>query len=315
MGSHLSFASLLPPPRRAPPRLSRAADQLTKEERDFYEENGYLVVKNQLPEEVLKVYRDRFCALANGETDRPPMMTMMRDVTIAKRKDVKGEDFISKIQDYEDDPVLFTYCQQPEILRYIRCFCGPDVKSVHTMLINKPPHAGATGRHPLHQDLHYFPFRPSTRISCAWTALEPITRANGCLVVLTGTHKGVLLEHGYPDWEGTQNAMYHGVKNIDKADMEKRVYVEMEPGSTVFFNSVLIHGSGQNKTNGFRKAISCHYASSHCTYIDVSGTTQATIEEEFEAIRNKLFPGISDFKYQDLWKFKSRLVSGVEDTL
>ena len=47
----------------------------------------------------------------------------------------------------------------------------------------------------------------------------------------------------------------------------------------------------------------------------VSGTTQATIEEEFEAIRNKLFPGISDFKYQDLWKFKSRLVSGVEDTL
>ena len=79
MGSHLSFASLLPPPRRAPPRLSRAADQLTKEERDFYEENGYLVVKNQLPEEVLKVYRDRFCALANGETDRPPMMTMVQE--------------------------------------------------------------------------------------------------------------------------------------------------------------------------------------------------------------------------------------------
>jgi len=200
------------------------------------------VIKNLLPADLLKVYRDRFVALANNEVERPPMMTLMRDVTIAKRKDVKGEDYISKIQDYEDDPVLFTYCQRPEVLRYITCFCGPDVKSVHTMLINKPPHAGATGRHPLHQDLHYFPFRPANRIACAWTALEPVTRANGCLVVLPGTHKGELLEHGYPDWEGSQNALYHGVKNVPQE--AKRVYVEMDPGDTVFFHPILIHGSG-----------------------------------------------------------------------
>ncbi len=53
----------------------------------------------------------------------------------------------------------------------------------------------------MHQDLHYFPFRPAENIVCAWTAMERIDRQNGCLVVLPGTHKGVLLEHGYPNWE------------------------------------------------------------------------------------------------------------------
>lgn len=36
---------------------------------------------------------------------------------------------------------------------------------------------------------------------CAWTAMERITPANGCLIVLPGTHKGVLLQHDYPEWE------------------------------------------------------------------------------------------------------------------
>ena len=58
-----------------------------------------------------------------------------------------------------------------------------------------------TSRHPLHQDLHYFPFRPSNSIVCAWTAMEHIDRNNGCLVVLPGTHKGPLQPHDYPQWE------------------------------------------------------------------------------------------------------------------
>lgn len=58
-----------------------------------------------------------------------------------------------------------------------------------------------TSRHPMHQDLHYFPFRPSDRIVCSWTAMEKVNRQNGCLVVLPGTHTGTLQEHDYPEWE------------------------------------------------------------------------------------------------------------------
>jgi len=55
------------------------------------------------------------------------------------------------------------------------------MKSVHTMLINKPPNMGRTSRHPFHQDLAYFPFRPVDRIVAAWSALEPANRENGSL--------------------------------------------------------------------------------------------------------------------------------------
>lgn len=58
-----------------------------------------------------------------------------------------------------------------------------------------------TSRHPLHQDLHYFPFRPADRIVCSWTAMEKVNRMNGCLVAIPGTHAGELLDHDYPDWE------------------------------------------------------------------------------------------------------------------
>lgn len=110
----------------------------------------------------------------------------------------------------------------------MKAFTGENVKSVHTsmfcfvfatfkhtnmlsVLINKPPDPGNnTSRHPLHQDLHYFPFRPANDIVCAWTAMERsflfspfpnlfssrVNKSNGCLVVIPGSHKGELLEHG-----------------------------------------------------------------------------------------------------------------------
>jgi phytanoyl-CoA hydroxylase len=81
--------------------------------------------------------------------------------------------------------------------------------AMHTMLINKPPDAGAlTSRHPMHQDLQYFPFRPAERITCAWTAMERVDERNGCLVVVPGSHKSPLRPHAYPDWEVLSSINY-----------------------------------------------------------------------------------------------------------
>ena len=47
--------------------------------------------------------------------------------------------------------------------------------------------------------------------------------------------------------------MYHGVKNYNPDKANDRIHVEMDAGDTVFFHPVLLHGSGANTTNGFRK--------------------------------------------------------------
>jgi phytanoyl-CoA hydroxylase len=167
-----------------------AEGKLTPRQREFYEENGFLVIPNLVPDDLLDACYARFLDLVNGRVAEPGSILMMKDFSLKDRRGLPKERIYNKIQDFVWDDVLSQYICLPAVLDYVQCFVGPDIRAVHTMLINKPPDAGTeTSRHPLHQDLHYFPFRPADRIVAAWTAMEHIDDSNGCLVVQPGTHK------------------------------------------------------------------------------------------------------------------------------
>lgn len=274
--------------------------------REFYEENGFIVIRNLVPRKECDKYIERFKDIANGKV-AVPGMTIQKDISVKDQP--RTEDTVYKLQDLFLDEMLFEYCKYEAILDHVEAVCGSNIVAIHTMLINKPPDSGLkTSRHPLHQDLLYFPCRPENSIVAAWTALERVNRENGCLVALPGTHKGRLLEHDYPEWETGANALYHGVKQFNPS--EKRVYLEMNPGDTVFFHPLLIHGSGANRSKGYRKAISCHYASSSdCTYVDVMGTGQEKLAKEILDIAYKR-AGVRITDYAALWQFRSQLVRG-----
>ena len=70
---------------------------------------------------------------------------------------------------------------------------------------------------------------------------------------------------------------------------------------------------GTNNTNRFRKAISCHYASANCHYIDVRGTSQENIAKEVDDIVKR--KGLTSIPYEMTWHIKSRLVRGQEGKL
>lgn len=231
--------------------------------------------------QLIKNLRNRFNEYATGQLKPRPDLLLQKE--LATKSENIDEQSLYKIGELYADDVLFGYCKHPRILDYVQCMVGPNIMAIHTMLINKPPDRGTkSSRHPLHQDLHYFPMRPADRIVCAWTALEKITKENGCLVAIPGTHKGKHLEHDYPDWEGGVNKFYYGIKDLSVQDA--RVHLEMEPGDTVLFHPILIHGSGVNRTNGFRKAISCHYAPAEAEFIDVCGTIQEKLADEIMTI-------------------------------
>ncbi|XP_062578752.1 phytanoyl-CoA dioxygenase, peroxisomal-like isoform X2 [Saccostrea cucullata] len=249
-------------------RYTRPGGFLTESQRQFYEDNGFLVIKRLVPHQKLDMYRDRF----------------------------------EKI------------CRK-EVVDYVKAIIGDEVNAIHTMLINKPPDPGKkTSRHPLHQDLHYFPFRPADKICCSWTAMEVVNRENGCLVVLPGSHKGgKLLQHEYPQWEGGVHILYHGVRDFDPT--HPRSHLLMDPGDTVFFHPLLIHGSGMNRTKGFRKSISCHYASSDCEYINVRGSEQEKMADEIVNMVLKKHKIIdrSKITFEDIWRYKLKPVRGTKD--
>ncbi|XP_029523067.2 phytanoyl-CoA dioxygenase, peroxisomal-like [Oncorhynchus nerka] len=228
----------------------------------------------------------------------------MRDVSIAKSEFIPDQKAISKLQDIQEEPELFRYYSLPQCLKYILLFHWSNIMAMHTMLINKPPDTGnRTSRHSMHQDLHYFPFCPADRIVWSWTAMEKVHS----LVVLPGSHHGTLKEHNYPEWEGGVNKMYHGVRDYDPN--HPRVHLEMEKGDTLFFHPLLTHGSEMNQKQGFRKAISCHYAGANCYSIDVRGTTQENIGQEVYEIAASKY-AVEDATFEDTWAVRGRLVQG-----
>jgi phytanoyl-CoA hydroxylase len=106
-------------------------------------------------------------------------------------------------------------------------------------------------------------------------------------VVVPGSHKGELLEHENPGWDYV-NFLYVGVKGVGAH--AERVHLEMDPGDTVFFHPILLHGSGQNRTEGFRRAISCHYAAATCRYLPGSSPISEK-SRPYVSVRGKTYPG------------------------
>lgn len=283
---------------------------LSDEQRQFYEDNGFVVIPKLFSSDELDVFRRRLNDIAECKVERVPTMTVMRDIS---QKSNKGLRNVTKLQDFQDDPILFEYCCHRKTLEYVASIIGPDFRSVHSMLIQKPPGVGSTGVHPMHQDLLYFPFRPANRIVACWTAMEHVDDRNGCLEVIPGSHKFDLLEHGYPDY--VVNKAYHGISNHDLEPFTNmsRVKLHMDLGDTVLFHPLLVHGSGWNKSKHYRKAISCHFASTECHYIDISSTPSKFLADEVVEMARRKFN--VDVSFSDVWRIKSRLVQGVDKTL
>lgn len=233
---------------------------LSAEQRDRYWRDGFVLVRGLVDAETLDRIDARFRALAMGAAPAPESLVIMKDVAYVRGGAVPESPLhaVNKILSFEDDPVLWPFAADERVLACVRDLIGPDLKTLSTNVFNKPP--GVDGRHPLHQDLRYFALRPANGIVGTWTAIHPCTRKNGCLAVIPGSHRGELAEHTDPDWDEV-NFGFFAAQGVE---IEDRVHVEMEPGDTLLFHPLLIHGSGRNRSTGFRRSISVHYAAMDC---------------------------------------------------
>ena len=286
------------PSRKTYRYTSDEVDVLTEEQRDFYEQNGFLVIPGLLPQDRVKYYRDRTDVLCARPEARPASLMVMRDVSISSTGAEAVGDNVSKLWDYYDDkPGLMDYTYEPMIQKYAEAFCGPHgLVATHTMLIRKMSDKDGSSVHPQHCDCNYFPWRASEAgkggfdtVVASWTALEHITEENGCLTVVPGSHKcDEILEHGYPDLGGGKiNINYVGILGATPA--MKTVSLRMQPGDTVLFHPMLFHGSLPNVTKKPRYAISCHFASARCKFVNVTGTLQDSLEKETREMARVIF--------------------------
>ncbi len=130
-----------------------------------------------------------------------------------------------------------------------------EVYHYHSKLTMKMP--GHGGRWEWHQDYGYwyqngclFPDMLSVAI-----AVDPQTKANGCMQLIKGSHLMGRIEHGRV--AGQTGA---DVERVDHA-MERLelVHCEMEPGDALFFHANTLHASAANTTDKPRRLLICCY--------------------------------------------------------
>ena len=247
---------------------------LSSAQLEAYERDGFILLEQLFDRGQLARWSRRFEDLVLGKVPAPEALVVMKDVMVVKGAVEPPTPLhaINKILSFEDDPVLWEYPSAEPLLAAVRDLVAPELVTISSNVFNKPP--GVDGRHPLHQDLRYFALRPADKIVGTWTAIDRTTRENGCLAVVPGSHRTQLLEHGNPDWEHV-NFGFFAASDVDP---EARVHVEMAPGDTLLFHPLLLHGSGQNRSTGFRRAISTHYAAADCERPDMPRKRQPVMK-------------------------------------
>jgi ectoine hydroxylase-related dioxygenase (phytanoyl-CoA dioxygenase family) len=132
---------------------------------------------------------------------------------------------------------------------------GGEVYHYHSKLTMKMP--GHGGRWEWHQDYGYwyqngclFPDMLSVAI-----AVDPQTKANGCMQLIKGSHLMGRIEHGRV--AGQTGA---DVERVDHAmEQLELVHCEMEPGDALFFHANTLHASAANTTDKPRRLLICCY--------------------------------------------------------
>jgi ectoine hydroxylase-related dioxygenase (phytanoyl-CoA dioxygenase family) len=205
--------------------------------REFYEENGYLLVRGVFGVAEVEEMRDAIARILDSvsgtEHDRSHTWS---DVDQALQ--LKG------FHDLPYHDAVFTrMVAHPRLVEVLTSLIGPDVQLHHTKMLVKPPEQGAP--FPMHQDYPYFPHERHS-VLAASVHLDETDEENGCLHVIPGSHTLGPLEA-------------QGASHTVDYPLESGTPLPASPGDVLFFNYLTIHGSGVNRSTRTRRNVLFQY--------------------------------------------------------
>ena len=233
---------------------------LNNEQKNSFEENGYLIVRNLLTEEELEKLRTRANLIASGEAAHVPTQWIQQEPAVRRGKVVTTSniDAVRKLWSLVPyDEVMRAHATNPKVVDAIIDLLGPDIKLYGDQLFMKPPKHGS--RKAYHQDSNSWKlFIPYNLVSC-WAALDDATVENGCLWVIPGSHKWGLISR-----EREQEIEH---QTLSGELEENEVSVELKAGDCSFHHSLLLHSSHANRSSNRRRGYATHYMSAKTKYV------------------------------------------------
>ncbi len=230
-----------------------------------YDTQGYLKLGRVLSDTELEGLRNRIDAIMLGRIRYRDMMMQLDlgggyDNTAPQSKGWKGETLdYRKIEQLEKDPLFLEFMRKPVFREACDFIYGAhtEISAYRSMFMNKPARLGTVL--PYHQDGGDNWRLDRDPLLTVWTALDPATKANGCVKVFPGTHRlGLVSKFGHTLSE-------ENIANYCPED--KVVHVELEPGEAYLMHNWLIHGSDINHTDIPRRGFSVCYIDARTTYL------------------------------------------------
>jgi len=123
---------------------------LSIQQRDHYEANGYIIIKNLLPKQVVERFKTKMSS--SKETQ---------------------------------DEILKEYIRLPELLRIVQGFCGPNIMAVDALNLGNEEVDEQGGNKVQYRNLFSLPLRPADRIVSSWTPITDWTKFS----LSPGSHK------------------------------------------------------------------------------------------------------------------------------
>ncbi len=156
-----------------------------------------------------------------------------------------------KIEQLEEDSLFLAYMRQPLFREICARTYGVHVPIAcfRAMFMNKPARRGTLL--PWHQDRWLNLDRDP--LVTLWTALDPVSKANGCVQVIPGSHRfGIINTKHFSGFLAPEHVEHF-------CPEDRVVHLELEAGEVVLLHNWLLHRSDRNATDIPRRAFSVCY--------------------------------------------------------
>ncbi|MBL7492979.1 phytanoyl-CoA dioxygenase family protein [Frankia sp. AgB1.9] len=200
-------------------------------------------------------------------------LEVVYDRFLRREIEVPGKDYCDMAGDYGRDPSDYSIVNVMLPRRYFpawrdnvyerrtadiaRQLCGDGMTIDYDQLLAKQPHK-TDAVFAWHQDMAYWPPTEDRRTATFWLAVDESTLANGCMrFVPATTHEGQLRAHA-PVFGGRGESHALGTELRPGDDV---VPTPIGRGDCTVHNERVMHGSGGNTTDGFRRAYILAYRS------------------------------------------------------
>jgi ectoine hydroxylase-related dioxygenase (phytanoyl-CoA dioxygenase family) len=201
---------------------------------DFYHENGYLLVRGLLNQELVETMRAEAGSALDRMNESYDSNKLWKGDWISEEERKKQR--LDAIHDMQFQAGVFgQILYYPPLLDVIEALIGPNIQLHHTKLLAKPPQLG--GGFPMHQDYPYFPHEQHTMLAIS-IYLDDADEENGCIRVIPGSHKLGPLPCD-PGGFYLPPAEY---------PVEAAKAVAAKAGDALIFNYLTIHGSAPNRS-------------------------------------------------------------------